>query len=334
MPTFLVNSKMNPALRARVQRSLGGRSSAARLPARFIAVLRFASVGLLVIAVVGIFGVQRERAQELEAAKQKLLQRLDTEAKGLSPDDHLTVPRALDWLKRISEGVPTEFLQQGLGNADSAGKLLARRIAFVRADTKEVTTDGAREHAVAKTSRDGVARCLLDPPVSAKETDLLAHLRLTPEDSWSMASSVELLGAAMAGLPLFEPRWASQVKDADSIDQLGPLGDVIEHAPLVEAKRAAKVELALFVLDEPKEADVPVEIDGTHRHVVRVHLVDLRAEQELLRTRRVVDPAWISEAKRQRHAKGLVDCRLGFELRQLLFGQKLEDPSLDAKASK
>ena len=125
-----------------------------------------------------------------------------------------------------------------------------------------------------------------------------------------------------------------QVKEADSVEQLAPLGDVIEHAPLMEAKRAARAQLALFVLDEPKEADVPVEIDGTHRHVVRVHLVDLREDKELLRTRRVVDPAWISEAKRQRHAKGLVDCRLGLELRQLLFGQQTEEPSLDVKTSK
>ena len=173
--------------------------------------------------------------------------------------------RALDWLKRISESVPTEFLQQDLGNEESAKKLLTRPMAFVRADTNEVTTDAARKHAVAKTSRDAMSRCLLDPPASAKETDLLAHLRLTPNDSWSTGPGVELLGAAMAGLPLLEPRWADQVKEADSVEQLAPLGDVIEHAPLMEAKRAARAQLALFVLDEPKEADVPVFTSSSYR---------------------------------------------------------------------
>jgi hypothetical protein len=51
---------------------------------------------------------------------------------------------------------------------------------------------------------------------------------------------------------------------------------------------------------------------------VRVHVVDLHAGRELWRQRRLVDPAWVSEQKRVKHARALVDCRLGYELNRAL----------------
>jgi hypothetical protein len=318
VPSFLLNSKMNPALRARVERSLRGRSSAARLPPGFIAVLRWASVVGIVVAVAAFVTARRERAQELAAAKAELVQKLSREAAGLSQEDWQTLPRAEEWLRRASGNYAGDTTSPALKDAAAVERLLRRPALYVRGELAALAANQELARALARSAQDTLLWCLLTPPASAEEKDV-SHALNAPRDG-VMAPPIERLDALLAGLPLLKPEWTEQLQRVTTIEELRPLRDLIAQAPLAEAKRAAHAEVLLFALDEPKEAGTAVELDGTHRHAVRFHVVDLRADQELVRLRRTVDPAWVSEQKRPRAGR-LVDCRLGFDLRAAMIGK-------------
>jgi hypothetical protein len=130
------------------------------------------------------------------------------------------------------------------------------------------------------------------------------------------AIHVERLFEAVVGLPVFSAEWQERVHRAKDVDSVRRLAELFRLAPIEEAQRGAKAELFIFALDEPKTDNSPSEFDGATRHLVRVHVVDLKESRILVRVRRLVDPAWISEAKRHRYASGLTGCRLAIEVHE------------------
>jgi hypothetical protein len=317
VPTFLVNAKMNPALRARVERSLGGRSRAARLPPRFIAVLRFASLAGLVASVLWFVSFQRQQASELDHEKRELSARLALHSDALSPSDLLTVTRAKEWLRRLKGDYGGDWVNEQIATTDAVERALRQPAAYVRAEVEKVHSDDDIDAALASSPVDALVRCLYEPPDSDTEKALLGKLDAL-RSSAGASSNFASLGAAVVALPLLEPSFRERIARAERIEDVHALARVVDGAPLSSATRAARAEVLIVAFDEPKEAGSVVELDGTHRHAVRVHAVDLRNERELWRQRRLVDPAWISEAKRVKHARALVDCRLGYDVSRAL----------------
>jgi hypothetical protein len=70
-------------------------------------------------------------------------------------------------------------------------------------------------------------------------------------------------------------------------------------------------------MDEPGDGGGPTELDGERAHHVRLFLVDMVASKTLLRVRRLVDPTWISLAKKSDYASGLDSCGLAFDVHHL-----------------
>ena len=87
-------------------------------------------------------------------------------------------------------------------------------------------------------------------------------------------------------------------------------------SPIVRAKQAVRAELLLAALDEPSDGGGPTELDGERAHAVRIVLVDLASEKVLLRTKKLVDPTWISLAKKSTYASGLDSCGLAFDVHE------------------
>lgn len=306
---------MNPALRERVLRSLGARSPSTRLPPRAIAVLRFVSVALLLVSVGLLISFQRRETERLEHAKQELRETLRRHALGLTPDDWQTLPRAEKWLRSVSADYPGDLVPAELGDETKLARLLGRRAIYARGPLSGLTESHDLGKFVARGQKDAFLDCLLDPPDSLTEKELLARLA-HPSGGYSKLQNVEPLGAALAGMPLLAPAWSERFDSIDSVEMLAPLRELVQRAPLAEARRAARAELLLLVLDEDKAKGVPVEIDGTARHAVRFAVFDLRADRQVARLRRTLDPEWISNKQRQRRARDLSDCHLAAEMRQ------------------
>lgn len=321
MPTFLTNANMNPALRARIVRSLSGRSRSSRLPPRFVAALRLVSVLGIALAIGTYVSHRREQAETLRRTKQDLIERIERHATGISEEDRKTVPRAREWLERLGAAYAGDRVGPELGTPEAVAREFRRPAAYVRADSAELSSPASIASAIAESTPESLVRCLYDPPEARDEKALLERLRDSGAVREGSALLVEPLGAAEVALPLLDPAFAEQVERADHVAQVRELARVVEGAPLLEARRAARAEVLVVALDEPKPSGVVVELDGTHRHAVRIHVVDLRAERELGRVRLEADPEWVSESKRVKHARALVDCRLGFDARRALAGQ-------------
>jgi hypothetical protein len=69
-------------------------------------------------------------------------------------------------------------------------------------------------------------------------------------------------------------------------------------------------------MDEPGDGAGPTELDGERAHAVRIGIVDLAAARPLLRLRKLVDPTWISLAKKSEFASGLDGCGLALDVHE------------------
>ena len=76
--------------------------------------------------------------------------------------------------------------------------------------------------------------------------------------------------------------------------------------------------LLVVAMDEPSDGGGPTELDGERAHAIRIGVVDLAASKILLRIRRLVDPSWISLAKKSEYANGLDSCGLAFDVHESL----------------
>jgi hypothetical protein len=167
--------------------------------------------------------------------------------------------------------------------------------------------------------------CLFDPPASRSEKALLSRARSAQAGSerWRAASHVTRLSDALVGLPLLSRDWERELLAASDERALAKLERTFARAPLEAARRAARAELLLFALDEPRDGSGPTELDGESPHQVRVGLVDLSSEKLLLALRRRVDPGWLSAASRAEYATGIDGCALALDAHALVTGARV-----------
>lgn len=320
MATFLVTTKMNTALRARVEKAVhGGRATSPRTIRRVVSLARFALVLALGLGIYTVVTNRRSEQRELERVRSELVALARSHAEGLGPNDLGAVARAESWLARVaspgfSETVVDELRAPGALEAKLSGPLV-----WVRGSLDGFGTPSAVAESIAASGKDALLLCMLHPPPARTEKILLDKIRPVyvggPELEDHTANARRLHEAAV-GLPYLLPPWSERVRAAADRGELSQLRRDLERAPVERAKLAAKAGLLLVALDEPGDGSGPTELDGERPHFVRVALIDVVASKVLLGTRRRVDPSWISDAKKPTRSMGLDSCALAFDVHE------------------
>jgi hypothetical protein len=321
--TYLTNSKMSPELRARIEASVGGRSGAA--PSRFTpglrAGLRFVILLVMIGSVVALVLDWRRSRQQLQAARSALLDEAGQALAGLEPRDPSVLSATRAWLAKASVKYEGDTIDAPLRDEAALDRLLGRSAVYVRGPTGAFATGSRLAEVAADSVSDAFIACLLAPPGSRDEKTMLSQVEAayrTSPSAGSDAPQVYRLHDVIAAQPFIEGDWLDQIRNAGSVGEINELRTMMERAQLARAVPATQAEILIYLLDEPKKPGTVTDLDGATDHFLRLGVVDLTASQVVLRLRRHVEPSWVSKAKRVYLARGLVACRLAFDLRQEL----------------
>ncbi|HEY3497729.1 MAG TPA: hypothetical protein VGK73_23690 [Polyangiaceae bacterium] len=326
MASFLVTDKMSPEFRARLQANISGKrvTPGARLAPRSLSWLRVSAFLIVVGSVAAlVVAIQRHRA-EREAARSELLARVQREASALTSEDRRTPERVKTWLERVSGPYTGDTIGNDVRGEAAFAATLARPMIYVRGPLGSFRSAAGIAESADSSQKDALISCLMEPPASRSEKALLARARTAfgrADRLQDPTEHVERLRDALAGIPLLTPAWEARVREAPDMRELGRLTRDLERAPLRAAKRAAKAELLLYVLDEPATSPGPVELDGERAHDVRVGLVELRTQKLLFQLRRPVDPSFISPNLRSEYAGAIDSCALSLDVREAVTGR-------------
>jgi hypothetical protein len=325
VPTFLVTSKMAPALAARVLASVRGRDVAPRGRGRravawtgkaLLSSLRLAVLpALALIAGSVALRVHRER-RDVERERAQILANLLSRGDGLTGDDKRLVERATAWLTAGAAAYEGDFVAPDLRGPGALKAALARPSLYVRGLVESLADASKLPEVAALSYRDALLLCLVDPPPARTEKAMMARVRdayAGGAEAELRAANVRRLEVALVGLPFLLPAWETKVQMAEA-DDLGNLRREIDRAPIERAKLAAKSSSLIFALDEAGDGQGPTEIDGERPHAIRLELVDLTRAIVLLRVKKRVDPAWISVDRRPEYAGKLDSCAFAFDV--------------------
>jgi len=313
MPTLLTNRKMDPALRARIERSLEARGSAEASAARLRALMRFATLAIVVFAIGYMISKRHAAKSALETQRTTLLETWTKKTAEITANDEKARARdeqLLEALAGVYEGdvaLPTK---------------LDRTIVYVRGPIESFRSTATIPKAAAQSLEDAFARCFVEPPRTKSEKDVLAKVRAVYTGSVGGLPNLERLETAYATERILGPQWIARAKTTPSEKELAAMQTELDHTPFDRALVAWRAELLLAVMDEPGDTNVPAELDGERPHDVRVALVETKTGRALLRMHAHVDPSVWSAATRPEYATGLDACALAFEARALLGGPR------------
>ncbi len=329
MPTLLTTSKMDPALAARIEASVRGRDRKAgrALSPRLVGLARFVALAGAVVLTCSFVLARRSDKRETESAKAAIVASLHARAADVTAEDREAVARIESWLIRFSGAYEGDVVADELRATGAFAATLARPAVYVRgpvamfADSRKITETGAT------SAKDSLLLCLLEPPPSRDEKAMLPKVRLAYGRGATMeehTSNVRRLHDAQVGLPFLSPRWPERVAAAEDGSELMRLRRELEKAPIEAAKQAMRASILVFAMDEPGDGVGPTELDGERAHAVRIGVVDLTRGKErlLLRVRKLVDPTWISMAKKSEYATGLDSCGLAIDVHEHVRGKR------------
>jgi hypothetical protein len=319
MATFLTTPTMHPALRARVERAVSPRARArhhagrAGLSGPFaaggprISWARIFPVALMVVLGALAYASYRAERRAVAAERASLLDTLAAQRARL-PAGHEGFLAVTDrWIADVARDAdPADMVSPALRGALDGW--LRRPAAYVRLPVAEVRDAKAIDEAARASGKDAFLLCLLQPPPSASERDLLAKVRGTYFGGAKVdeeTSSVRRLADAHVGLIALGPSFEGAVRAADDLPELRKLRRTLEGAPVAEAARASAAEVFLVVLDEGPTA--------------RVALVDLVHKNVLLRVRRPLEAPASSPAATV-HREPLTACALALSVRNATNG--------------
>lgn len=323
MPTFLTNPKMSEALAARVRASVrasrrghGARASAPLRTAllRAFAVAFFASIGLLV------WREQEQRAAQLADAKRTLLNARDELRSTLTPNAHTLASRIRVALRRESN-VYAGPLQEGhLRQQQDWDALWQRRLIYARLPTDSANQPDKLDSVLGESKPDEFVLCLMQPSDDPTEKGLMKRLNAIngdPSTTKRQLLNVHPAFDALVVLQLLDPEFLAPVHVAKELGPVMELQETWDKARLEERLPAVFAEVLIAVLDEPKVANTPVELDGESVHAARVVIIDLSRDQDqvLFRARYDLDPSWVSERRRHQYSRALDSCRMASEIR-------------------
>jgi len=211
------------------------------------------------------------------------LEKFVTERAGDFGADKVVLPDAKTWSERVDSGI---YLRLRLDDSKTPEKIRA---------------------AAHDSARDAFVGCLLrgvNKALVAGQPDAGA----VPEQPWNLRQ-------AYAATRILTPEWVGEVKDADDSLRLRIFEQQYDKAEREEIPRAidivAKSDFFLLVLDEPADDPTAVKprwtdggIDSAEEavqlvpHWVRVHVLDLKKNEEILKLRRRADATFIPAAGR------------------------------------
>ncbi|HEU5075022.1 MAG TPA: hypothetical protein VFU02_12620 [Polyangiaceae bacterium] len=320
MPTFLVNDKMSPELRARVEASVTGRQrrTGSRLGPRSTMVLRIVALSSIATTLVWLVLTKRKADQETETLRASLIERWQGAQRPLSKTELALPQRLPGWLKPEVQRYPGDLVSERVRSAPLS-RLLEQPTVYLRGPLSELGHRRGLEQSARESAKDAFVLCLLDPPEKRSEKALLTRVKsaYAAGDRMQRATRhVTRLGDAFIGLPFLDAGWREQVERAKHHQELERLEVSFARAPLDAARAALQARHLLFVIDEPGAASAVTELDGEKPHDVRVGLLDLATGQLLFRVRRRVDPSGLSDTTRAEYARGVDDCGLALDVRQ------------------
>ncbi len=316
MATFLVTPRMNPALRARVERAVSpkarARHKAAGLgmaspfasrqefrPARLLPLLALVVLGGLFAAMV----IHERRV--LEADRSALLTEIEGLRVGLPPGhEGLIAETERVLVEAAGETDAPEIIDPALRSAGSFDATLRRPALYLRASAAELRDARGIDDAARGSIKDAFLVCLLYPPASTSERDLLVKVRgvyFAGAKVDDETASVRRLAEARIGLAVLAPAFENSVRAAQDRNALKRLRQELQKAPVELAKKAALAELLLIVADG--------------RSGARVTLVDLAGKKTLLRVRRRTEELALSSLGSS-HRDELEACSLAVAVRR------------------
>jgi hypothetical protein len=316
MATFLTTEAMHPALRARVERAVSPRARA-RLHAGKVGLsgpfaaggpgLRWARVFPFAVALVlFLLGYASYRAERRAvAAERASIEGALAEQRARLPAGHEGFVADTDqWIREaVRDASLPDLVAPALKGALDGW--LRRPAVYARLPAAEARDARSLDDAARASSKDAFLLCLIRPPASGSERDLLAKVRGTYFGGAKVdeeTANVRRLADAHVGLAAVGPTFEGAVRGAAELPELRKLRRGLEAAPVAEAARAAAAELLILVLDEgPTSA--------------RVELVDLRARTVVLRLdRRLEEPG--SSPAAAVHREALQGCALAGAVRR------------------
>ena len=317
MPNLLANDRMSAALRARIQESLrtdararvGGQSHGVSRP------LRILGAFALVLLCGFLWNSYRQSRVEFRREKAQVLKRLELETQALSQELRRKTAFLDELLEQAQAQYPGDFVDPLVRDVTKLGELLERPLVYVRGAIHEFQTKRERRSTFPEGGPDALIRCLIEPPPSTSESDLLRHLGHVYQPATFRGRFVNMEPAYRA-FDFIDSDFKTQLESTQAARNLTALSRKLDAAKLREAASAAKAELFVYVLDEPKVKGVPSDLDGEAEHDLRFSIVDLSTQKTLVRVRRRVDPEWISEKSRIAYSRELNSCRLAWELRR------------------
>jgi hypothetical protein len=316
MATFLTTSKMHPALAARVEASVQGRtqSSKVRRP-KLVVAARLAAVTAAVL-IVGAIATRCElESSALDQARADLLADVARDRSGLEPKQLQLASRAEALLHEAADA--TDIVDDSLRSSTRLAEVLSQPAVYVRGERAALRDATRSREAFRESVNDVFLLCLIEPPPATTEKALLAKVQLAYAGGLeNHTANVRRLQDAVIGLPFLQRSWLERVEQAPSLTAIGKLRTAFQRAPIENASAAARAEWLIYVFDDPPKAGALVELDGSSRHDVRVGLVHIPSGKPLLRMRDQVDPAWISDANRPEMGRGLTGCRLAVDVRE------------------
>jgi len=328
MATFLTTSKMDPALVARIEASVSGKRrkpGRAAVAPRLVSVARLALIFIVVGVVYSVVSVRKRDKQQVSLARTELLLVASKNEASLTPSEKTSVARAEAWLVNFSRTYDGELVADELRAPGALTASLARPVVYVRGSIGAFSSSRRIAEAASTSAKDALLLCLLEPPSARAEKDLLAKVRVAYAGGPVMEDhtrNVRRLHEAEIGLPFLTPQWSERVQTAPELADLTRLKRDLDRAPIEAAKQAARANLLLVAMDEPGTGGGPTELDGERTHWVRLGLVDLASEKILLSTRKLVDPSWISLAKKSEYASGLDSCGLAYDIHETVRTRK------------
>ena len=321
--TALGNDKMSPALRARIERSVRrGESAGASLGPRGKTATRALVVMAVLAVATAVLFEMRSRDKVLQLAKRNLLRDVAAMLSRAEPHAARTLTNATRWLSREAAAYRGDVRVETLATGADLDALLARPALYLRTSTAGVLGAAAAgalalQPLAAASTLDSFVSCLRQPPEETTERGMYPHVRAVQRGQHDGSRFLRRYRFAdLFAMSTFDaPRWTLRVRAASRLETVVGLRRQLQRANLDRSVAANNAQLLLFVLDEPKRKGVPSELDGASRHAVRMGIVQIDSGRVLLRLRRHVDPAWISETRRVYMARGLLACRLAMRLR-------------------
>jgi hypothetical protein len=264
--------------------------------------------------------VRREKAE--------LRQRYETQAAAFDAGFRARSERVQQLLAHAADPYPGDWIDPQLRDAARFDALWSRPVVYVRGPLRGFLTDADRRQTNREVVADALIRCLIVPPPSIKESELLRHLGRIYQPARFVGKFYDFEPVHAAFSFLDAGFFARALADAERMKEVVSLGRELERAHLSRAAQARHVELFVLALDEPKNRGAVADFDGEAEHFIRLIAVDLSTPRVWWRVRRQVDPQWLSEKSRLAYSRELDSCRLAWELRQeiTLPGDLVEKP--------